>query len=53
LKVKVYSVNTTAGRKYGLINIRSGEVLYGATSKWKTQQGAEKFAAKRGYEVVR
>ena len=51
MKVKVFSVNTTVGTRYGLINAITGDVLYTATAKWKTAQGATKYAVKMGYEI--
>lgn len=53
LKVKVFSIHTTAGEMYGLINASSGDVLRYATAKWKTAKGAEKHAIKMGYVLVK
>lgn len=53
LKVKIFSINTTNGEKYGLVNANSGDVLHNATAKWKTTKGAEKYAAKMKYMLVK
>lgn len=53
MKVQVFSINTTAGARYGLANVKSGDVLYNATAKWKTANGAERYAAKMGYELMK
>lgn len=53
VKVKVFEINTTAGKRYGLVFADSGDVLYNATAKWKTPQGAERYAAKMGYELLK
>ena len=51
MKVRVFSIDTTAGERYGLKNAEG--VLHNATAKWKTAAGAEKYAAKMGYELIR
>lgn len=53
MKVSVFSINTTDGKRYGLRNASTGDVLHGCTAKYKTARGAENFANRRGYEVVR
>lgn len=52
LKVKIYSVNTTDGVRYGLKNAKSGDILIYAWSKWKTIKGVENYVKKMGYELV-
>jgi hypothetical protein len=52
MKVKVYTINTTAGKMYGLVNANDGHVLYNATAKWKTAKGAETYAKKAGYTIA-
>lgn len=52
MKVKVFSVNTTAGIMYGLKNAADNQVLYTANAKWKTAKGAQRYAQKHGYELV-
>lgn len=52
MTVRIFSVNTTAGMRYGLINANSGDVLHAATAKWKTAKGAESYAKKMGYEIT-
>lgn len=51
MKVKTYEINTTAGKRYGLITT-TGKVLIGATAKWKTEKGALNYAKKMGYEIA-
>lgn len=51
--VKVFSINTTAGVRYGLVNAITGDVLYYAWARWKTAKGAEGHARKMGYELVK
>lgn len=51
MKVQVFSINTTAGVRYGLQSSKDGRVLYGATAKWKTAQGAINYAKRNGYEL--
>lgn len=53
MTVKTFSINTTAGERYGLINANTGNVLHCATAKWKTERGAINFAKKNGFEVVK
>jgi len=53
MKVKVYEVNTTIGKRYGLMNANNSNILTGATAKWATAKGAEGFAAKMGFELVK
>lgn len=50
MKVKTFSINTTAGKRFGLVNME-GQILTNATAKWKTEKGALNFAKKMGYEV--
>jgi len=52
IKVKVYEINTTSGKMYGLANIISGKTLHYNTAIWKTAKGAENFAKKRGFELT-
>ncbi len=52
MKVKIYEEKTTVGKRYGLKNANSGDVLYYHTAKWKTVAGVKRAAAKAGYEVV-
>lgn len=52
MKVKIFEINTAAGKRYGLVDASTGDVLYNATAKWKTLQGAKRYAAKIGYEFV-
>ena len=51
MKVKTFEINTTAGKRYGLVTT-TGRVLTNATAKWKTEKGALNFAKKMGYETV-
>lgn len=53
MKVKVFSINTTAGTRYGLKNAKSDYVLHSATAKWKTERGAQAFAKRNGWELVK
>lgn len=53
MKVTVYSINTTAGIRYGLKHANTGDVLHSATAKWKTERGAQTFAKRNGWEVVK
>lgn len=53
MKVTTFSINTTDGKRYGLKNAKTGQVLYGATAKYKTERGAVSYARKRGFEVVK
>ena len=53
MTVKIFTINTTGGARYGLINAKSGDVLINATAKWKTVKGAERFAATMGFELVK
>ena len=52
MQVKVYEINTTDGKRYGLKNAKHDYILPSAVSKWKTRKGAENYAAKRGFELV-
>ena len=52
MKVMTFSINTTDGKRYGLKNASTGNVLHSATAKWKTKKGAESFAKKNGWEIV-
>ena len=52
MKVKTFSINTTDGKRYGLKNASTGDVLHCATAKYKTERGAIKYAIKRGFEIV-
>lgn len=51
MKVKMYSIGTTNGRRFGLIT-EDGQVLKNATARWKTKRGALNFCKKMGYELV-
>ena len=53
MKVKVFSINTTDGIRYGLKHANTGDVCHSATAKYKTAKGAENFAKRHGWEVVR
>lgn len=50
MKVTTFSINTTDGKRYGLKNAKTGQVLYGATAKYKTESGAVNYAKRHGYE---
>ena len=52
MKVKTFSINTTDGKRWGLKNANTGDVLHGATAKYKTESGAIRYAIKRGYEIA-
>ena len=52
MKVKVFDIKTTAGKRYGLVNATTNDVLHCATAKWKTKRGAESFARRMGFELV-
>jgi hypothetical protein len=52
MTVKTFKINTTDGNRYGLKNAKTGDVLYNATAKWKTERGAINYAKKRGFELV-
>ena len=52
MQVKVYEINTTDGKRYGLKNAKHDYILPSAVGKWKTRKGAENYAAKRGFELV-
>ena len=52
MKVKVFDIKTTAGKRYGLVNATTNAVLHCATAKWKTKRGAESFARRMGFELV-
>lgn len=51
MKVKMFSINTTAGKRFGLMTL-DGQVLTNATARWKTKRGALNFCKKMGYELV-
>lgn len=53
MKVKVFEIPTTDGKRYGLVNETTGNVLHNATAKFKTAKGAERVAEKYGYELVK
>ena len=53
MTVKIFTISTTGGVRYGLVNARSGDVLINATAKWRTTKGAENFAAKMGFKVIK
>lgn len=54
MKVKTYCINEgTASQYYGLKNAESGQVLYAAPNNWKTEKGAQRWAEKHGYEVIK
>ena len=52
MKVTTFSINTTDGKRYGLKNASTGNVLHSATAKWKTRRGAEGFAKRNGWAIV-
>ena len=52
MKVTTFSINTTDGKRYGLKNANTGDVLHCATAKYKTRKGAESYAIRRGFELV-
>lgn len=52
MKVTVFSINTTDGKRYGLKNANTGDVLHSCTAKYKTANGAQNFARKHGWELV-
>ena len=52
MKVKVFGINTTDGRRYGLKNASTGDVLYCATAKYKTERGAIACAKRHGFEIA-
>ena len=54
LKVTTYIVNEgTASQYYGLMTAIEKQVLYTAPNNWKTRKGAENWAKKHGFEVVK
>lgn len=53
MKVKVFSINTTDGMRYGLKHANDGRVLHSATARWKTARGAQGFAKRNGWEIVK
>ena len=53
MTVRIFSINTTAGIRYGLKFADSGNVLTNATAKWKSEYSARKFAEKMGYKIAR
>lgn len=52
MKVKIYEIGTTDGPRYGLMNAGTGQVMR-PCAKWKTSEGAKKYAARIGCEVVK
>lgn len=52
MKVTTFSIDTTDGKRYGLKNAKSGQVLYGANAKYKTESGAVNYAKRHGYEIL-
>ena len=52
MKVTTFSINTTDGKRYGLKNAKTGDVLHCATAKYKTKRGAINYAIKRGFEIA-
>ena len=48
MKVTTFSINTANGKRYGLKNAKTGQVLYGATAKYKTESGAVDYAKRHG-----
>lgn len=52
MKVNVFSINTTDGKRYGLKNANTGNVCHAATAKYKTVRGAQNAAKRFGWEVV-
>lgn len=50
-KCCVYEILTTAGKRYGLANIATGQVFYEG-ARWKTRRGAENYAKKYGHELT-
>jgi hypothetical protein len=52
MKVTTFSINTTDGKRYGLKNAKTGDVLHCATAKYKTERGAINYAIKRGFEIA-
>lgn len=54
MKVKTYCINKgTASQYFGLKNAEENQVLYFAPNNWKTEKGAERWAIKHGYEIVK
>lgn len=51
MTVKTYSINTTDGKRYGLMNAKTGDVLR-PCDKWKTERGAIQYAKRNGYEIA-
>lgn len=51
MTVKTFSINTTDGKRYGLKNAKTGDVLHCATARFKTERGAVGFAERMGYVV--
>ena len=51
MTVKTFSINTTDGKRYGLVNASTGDVLHSATARFKTERGAIRFAERMGYEI--
>lgn len=52
MKVTTSSINTTDGKRYGLKNVKTGQVLYGANAKYKTESGAVDYAKRHGCEIL-
>lgn len=46
------SLKAYDGKRYGLKNAKTGQVLYGATAKYKTESGAVNYAKRHGYEIL-
>lgn len=54
MKVKTYCINRgTPSEFYGLKNAEDNMVLYAAPNNWKTEKGAERWAQKHGYNLVK
>ena len=52
MTVKIYELNTTVGKRYGLANAKSGDVLNNALAKCKTPARARRFAEKMQYKIT-
>lgn len=54
MRVKVYVINEgTSSQYYGLKNADENTVLTAAPNNWKSKRGAENWAKKHGYTVVK
>ena len=53
MKVKIFSVSTVAGIRYGLKFADSGKVLANAPAKWKSEYSIRKFAEKMRYALIK